>query len=100
VIHHDTGYVWVSDVTGDIEATSHTGDMILMLPAPGPYAIDAKNRIGSITSDFVGAGLNQFVVGTRFARAGEGSSRRVYLRMGRGSITIKQMPPPWSPRQN
>jgi hypothetical protein len=28
VIHHDTGYVWVSDVNGGIEATSHTGDII------------------------------------------------------------------------
>jgi hypothetical protein len=100
VIHHDTGYVWVSDVTGDIEASSHTGDMIVMLPSPGPYSIDAKSRMGSITSDFVGAALNQFVVGTRFARAGEGPSRRVYLRMGRGSIAIKQIPPPWSPREN
>lgn len=100
VIHHDTGYVWVSDVTGDIEATSHTGDMIVMLPTPGLYSIDAKSRLGSIASDFAGAGLSQFVVGTRFSRTGEGPSRRVYLRMGRGSITVKQIPPPWSLRNN
>jgi hypothetical protein len=96
VIHHDTGYLWVSDVTGDIEARSHTGDMILMLATPGQYSIDARNRIGSIISDFAGA-HNQFVVGTRFVRAGDGPSRRVYLRMGCGNITIKQMPPPWPP---
>ena len=100
VIHHDTGYVWVSDVTGDIEARSHTGDMIVMLPAPGQYSIDAKSRMGGITSDFAGATLGQFVVGTRFARAGEVPSRRVFLRMGRGSITIKRIPPPLSPTNN
>jgi hypothetical protein len=100
VIQHDTGYVWVSDVTGDIEARSHTGDMIVMLPTPGQYSIDAKSRMGGITSDFAGAALGQFVVGTRFARAGEGASRRVFLRMGRGSITIKRIPPPWSPTNN
>jgi len=97
VIHHDTGYLWVSDVTGDIEATSHTGDMIVMLPTPGQYSIDAKSRIGGIMSDFAGASHNRFVVGARFARAGEGPSRRVYLRMGCGNITIKQIPPPWPP---
>ena len=32
VIHHDNGYVWVSDMTGDLEVRSHTGDMIVMLP--------------------------------------------------------------------
>jgi hypothetical protein len=96
VIHHDTGYVWVSDVTGEIEATSHTGDMIVMLPVPAVYSIDAKTRMGSISSDFVGHGLKQFLVGSHFLREGEGPSRRIYLRMGRGSITIKQSPTPRS----
>jgi hypothetical protein len=99
-IHQDNGYVWVSDVTGDIEARSHTGDMIVMLPDPGPYAIDAKTRLGSISSDFAGSGVKRFVVGSRFASSAEGASRRVYLRMGRGSITIKQAAPPASPSHN
>jgi hypothetical protein len=97
LIHHDTGYVWVSDVTGNIETTSHTGDMVVMLPSSGSFSIDAKSRLGSITSDFAGAGVKEFVVGTRFIRAGEDPSHRVYLRIGRGNITIKQIPPPWSP---
>jgi len=92
-IHHDNGYVWVSDMTGEIEATSHTGDMIVMLPDPGPYSIDAKTRMGSVSSDFVGHGIKQWVLGTRFVRPIEGNPHRVYLRMGRGSITIKQSPP-------
>src|ERR1022692_4265993 len=37
VVHHDNGYVWVSDMTGDLDVRSHTGDMIVMLPDPGPY---------------------------------------------------------------
>jgi hypothetical protein len=40
------------------------------------------------------------VLGTRFVHPGEGPSRRVYLRMGSGSITIKRIPPPWSPTNN
>jgi hypothetical protein len=93
-IRHDMGYVWVSDVTGEIDAASHTGDMIVMLPDPGPYSIDAKTHLGSITSDFTGSGIKQFVTGTKFIRTGEGPARRIHLRMGRGSITVKKSPPP------
>jgi len=93
VIHHDNGYIWVSDVTGEIEVNSHTGDMIVSLPDAGPYSIDAKTRVGSVSSDFAGKGMNQYVLGMHFSYAGEPPSRRVYLRMGRGSITILKSPP-------
>jgi hypothetical protein len=93
VVHQDHGYVWVSDVSGDIEVDSHTGDMIVMLPDPGPYSIDARTRLGSVTSDFAGSGHKQFLVGTQFVHASRSPSRRIYLRMGRGSITIKNGPP-------
>jgi hypothetical protein len=93
VVHHDNGYLWVSDVTGDIEVYSHTGDMIVILPDPGPYSIDATTRIGSVSSDFTGKARHQFLMGTHFAFASHAPSRRVHLRMGRGSITIKKGPP-------
>ncbi len=93
VVHHDNGYVFVNDVTGNIEVHSHTGDMIVMLPDPGPYSIDAITRMGSVSSDFVGKGIKQFLVGTHFAYAGQTPSRRIHLRMGRGSITIVNGPP-------
>jgi hypothetical protein len=87
-IQHDNGYVWVSDITGDIQVHSHTGDMIVLLPDPGPYAIDAQTRVGSVSSDFTGQGHKLLPTGTRFAYAGQTPARRVNLRMGRGSITI------------
>jgi len=93
VIHQDHGYVWVSDVASEIEVYSHTGDMVVMLPDPGPYAIDARTRLGSVSSDLAGEGHKQFLVGTRFVRASGVPARKVYLRMGRGSITIKNGPP-------
>jgi hypothetical protein len=93
VIHHDHGYVWVSDVKGEIEVSSHTGDMIVMLPDPGPYSIDARTGLGNVSSDFTGKASNQFLLGTSFAYVGQAPSRRVYLRMGVGSITIKGGPP-------
>jgi hypothetical protein len=99
-IRQDNGYVWVSDVTGEIEASSHTGDMIVMLPDPGPYAIDARTRMGSVNSDFYGRGIKRFLLGTRFKRPNENAVRHIHLRMGRGSITIKQSPPVLTSRAN
>ncbi len=92
VIHHDNGYVWVGDVSGDIEVNSHTGDMIVMLPDPGPFAIDARTRMGGVSSDFSGYGAHQYVFGARFLHSGPAPARRILLRMGRGSITIKSGP--------
>jgi hypothetical protein len=93
VIRNDNGYVWVSDVMGDIEVHSHTGDMIVMLGDPGPYAIDAKTGLGSVSSDFAGRSRKKFLVGSRYTHAGEEQSKRIYLRMGRGNITVKGGPP-------
>jgi hypothetical protein len=100
VVHNETGYVWISDVTGDMDMNSHTGDMIVMLPDPGPYSIDARTRLGSVSSDFTGKGLYRLVAGTHFAYGSQTPSRRIHLRMGRGSITIKKVPPSGSSWNN
>jgi hypothetical protein len=92
-VHNDFGYVWVSDVAGDVEVDSHTGDMIVVLPEPGACSIDAKTGLGSISSDLAGDGSKRLLVGSRFVHAGQAPTRRVFLRMGRGSITIKNGPP-------
>jgi hypothetical protein len=91
-IHHRGGYVLVADMTGDIKATSRHGDIMLMLPGPGPYAIDAKSKFGYVSSDFSGDSLSQYLFGQRFASANPPPSRRIYLRMGFGGITIVQAP--------
>lgn len=90
-VHHDYGYVWVSDVTGDLDVRSHTGDMTVLLPDPGPYTIDAKTGLGSVSSDFVGNG-RFYLAANHFSYSGPAPSRRIYLRMGRGSIAIKNGP--------
>jgi len=96
VIHHGTGSVSVAGVTGDIEATCGRGDILLWLPpgsdAPGSYAIDAKVKFGHVSSELEGAALNQFLIGQRFERTNPPPSRRLYLRMGFGGITIKEIP--------
>jgi len=93
VVRHDTGYVWISDIAGELDVSSHTGDMIVLLPDPGPYAIDARTRLGSVSSDFPGAGRYRFAAGTHYANGRPTPSRQVHLRTGCGSITIKKGPP-------
>ena len=93
VVRHDSGYVWISDVTGDLDVRSHTGSMIVMLPDAGPYSIDARTRMGSVSSDLTGKSLSrlsQFLVGSHFDYTSKTPQRHVYLRMGRGSIEILQ----------
>lgn len=88
-IHHDSGYVSVSDVTGSIEVSSRTGDMIVMLPDPGAYAIDARTRLGRIDSDLSCRRGNPLLAGGRLICTAPATAPRVRLRMGRGSIEIK-----------
>jgi hypothetical protein len=92
-IQHDAGYVLVSRMTGEIEASSHSGDIMLMLPDPGPYSIDAKSKIGSVSSDFAGTTRRMNVLSAQFTSASPAQSRRIYLRMYLGGITIKELPP-------
>jgi hypothetical protein len=92
VIHHGAGYVLVSRISGDIEASSRSGDIVLMLPDPGPYSIDAKSKFGSVSSDFVGTAHREKLIGEQFASAKPPQSRRIYLRIGFGGITIKEVP--------
>jgi hypothetical protein len=91
-IHHGGGYILVADMTGDIKATSSHGDIMLILPGPGPYSIDAKSKVGYVSSDFSGNSLSQYLVGQRFASANPPPSRRIYLRVRFGGITIVQAP--------
>lgn len=90
VIHHKGGQVQIQNVTGGIEATDRDGDIVLMLLGPGPYAIDAKSRMGTVTSDFAGTPHFRVPFGESFAGAGN-SPRRVRLRVGWGGITIKEI---------
>jgi len=92
VIRHDAGYVLVSRISGEIEATSRSGDIVVMLPDPGPYAIDAKSKFGIVSSDFAGTAHRKKLLSEQFVSANPPQSRRIYLRIGFGGITIKEVP--------
>jgi hypothetical protein len=95
-IHHGSGQVLVANVTGDIQATGHRGDLLLMLPDTGAYSIDAKTKVGVVTSDFAGdLHRRGYLLGERFSSPC--ATHRVYLRMGFGGITIKSVSPEAEP---
>jgi len=91
-IHHRMGRVLVSNVTGDVEATSRGGDILLMLPDSGTYSIDARSKFGTVSSHFVGDAHRRYLVGSGFARATPPPSHRIHVRTLMGGITIKATP--------
>jgi hypothetical protein len=94
VIKHGVGMVSVSHVMGDIDASGGRGDLLVGLPGPGPYAIDAKNKFGVVSSDFAGSPqLALYRLGERFDTVDATAAPRIRLRMGFGGITIKRLAP-------
>jgi hypothetical protein len=93
VIHHGGGNILIGNVTAGIEATNREGDIVLMLPTPGPYAIDAKSKMGTVISDFAGKAHVRYFIGERFAGDDANAPRKIFLRVGFGGITIKEVPP-------
>ncbi len=89
-VHHDNGYLWVEGVTGDIDAHCHTGDITVVLRDGSPYSIDAKTGFGSVSSDLSGVGSKPLLVGSHLVLPSASGSRRIRLRMGRGSIAIQK----------
>jgi len=99
VIHHRIGDVIVTNVAGDIDATERFGDIVVQLPEPEHYVIDAKSRFGTVYSDFnnparhfIGERLVQDSAVPSPADA-KGPSRKVTLRVGTGGITVQKLDP-------
>jgi hypothetical protein len=96
-VDHHGGFILLSGLTGDIDVANRRGDIVLMLPAPASYAIDARNTFGIVTPDFTGTTKHKYVIGEQFARNGQAAAHRMRLRMGFGGITIKEVPPEGEP---
>jgi hypothetical protein len=98
VIHHGRGTVLVNNVTSDIEASGHSGDIVLLLPQTEEYSIDAKTKIGTVSSDFEGTFKRRRLTGRQYFLTGTGPAHHILLRMGVGGITIKELPAAAEPR--
>ena len=93
VITHADGFLSVTGMTGNIEATSSRGDIVLMLPDLAKYSIEAHTKIGLVTSDIAGATRSKHLFGESFTHGDSSLPRRLSLQMGFGGITIKEAPP-------
>jgi hypothetical protein len=92
-IHHHVGFVSISGVTGDIDATCRRGDLVLWLPQKGSYAIDARSKVGTVASDFPGTFAVRYLIGQRYSHMDASPSRRIHLRTRFGGITIQPILP-------
>jgi hypothetical protein len=91
VIHHGDGSVHVNNMSGNIEANSSRGDIIIFVPGSEP-SIDAKTQFGAIASDFGGEIHRAHLIGRSFISGKTSASPLVHLRMGYGGITVKTLP--------
>jgi hypothetical protein len=87
-VRHKDGDVLVTDVTGEIDATARSGDVVVMLADGGTYAIDAKTKLGTVYSDFGNPKHLDYLLGERF---NNGQGQKIYLRTGVGGISIQRL---------
>ena len=92
-IEHDTGFVSLDNIAGDIRVIASQGEITLHLPEDGQYAIDAKSKIGDVISDFPGRTQRKlWFLGKQFANENAAASQKIYLRAGYGDIIILKSP--------
>jgi hypothetical protein len=89
VVRHGTGTAVMSNLTGDVDAHVSTGDIVLEVPNPDEYAIDARSKFGGVESDFGGTSRHHHIVAHQLGFAPPASKHKIYLRLGIGSINIK-----------
>jgi DUF4097 and DUF4098 domain-containing protein YvlB len=91
-IQQGTGDIMVTGINADINATGSKGDIVVLLPEGVQYSIDAKTKLGTVSSDFDGDFHHRHWVGIRYATAPATPAHKIYLRMGIGGITLKGSP--------
>jgi hypothetical protein len=93
MIKHDIGEVGVTNVDGDIEATNRIGEIHVRAPGENQYAVDARVKIGDVSSEFGNANYSrQKLLGAKMESNLPPNTRRLYLRVGIGDIQVSKMP--------
>jgi Toastrack DUF4097 len=93
LIKHGIGEVEVNNVSGDIEATASIGEISLRLPEDQSYTVDARARIGDVSSEFgqVTRRRGFLAVGAKLAGEPSAPTRQIFLRVGIGDIQVSKM---------
>lgn len=94
-VKHSIGEVQIRNIVGDIEATCKIGEVTLELPEKERYDVDARAKIGDVTSDFGGQYNRQKLVGAKLTEeANRSEPHKLYLRVGIGEVTVKKLESP------
>jgi hypothetical protein len=93
LIKHGIGEVEVVNVSGDIEATASIGEISLRLPEDQSYAVDARARIGDVSSEFgqITHRKGLFAIGAKLAGEPAAPARRIFLRVGIGDVQVSKL---------
>src|SRR5262245_864274 len=91
MIKHDIGEVVVSNIDGDIEATNRIGELKLVLPDTNQYSVDARVKIGDVSSEFGPTTQRQKLLGAKLDSDPPSSARRLFLRVGIGDIEVSKL---------
>src|SRR5262245_32656775 len=93
LIKHGIGEVDVTNVSGDIEATASIGEVSLKLPEDQSYSVDARVRIGDVSSEFGQTTQRKGFIplGAKLAGDPAAPTRRIFLRVGIGDIQVTKL---------
>ena len=87
---HDIGDVEVSNIVGNVNITARIGDVIIRLPASEEFNVDARARIGDVSSEFGGKNSQQWLIGAKANQATDykETAHWVIARIGIGDIEV------------
>jgi hypothetical protein len=91
-VKHSIGAVHITNIIGDIEATCKIGELVLYVPEKEHYEVDARVKIGEVSSDFGGHYSRQKLLGAKLIEETRRSEpHKLYLRVGIGEVTVKKL---------
>jgi hypothetical protein len=93
-IDHQIGEVHIEGMSGDIHATDGTGQITVAVLPGTPFAIDARSKLGAVDSDVSGSEKNRLKFGHTFMSQPAADTKKLYLRIGFGDISIFETPTP------
>jgi hypothetical protein len=85
-IEHDAGEIHLEGLSGDIRATMNQGTITVRTPANAAYSVDAKSRVGDVSSDLAGTKARIHLGHAMLSSAS--AAHGLYLRTGYGDVII------------
>lgn len=88
-IRQHVGDVVVDGISGDIDASVRTGDIVIEVPNPSRCFVDAKVTLGDVYADVPGKLRQSLWIGQKFAGTSESATQHLHLRDNLGGISVQ-----------